>query len=129
MRNAPNVPELRENLAATLVNGIGNLLPAGDLRLRMHAGRADVADALWAHLARFGDEETGGSALRVIGGSERIRKVAIERAAARHRREHQAIGEFEFAQLIRRKKTFSFLSPIGFGLAVAFCGGFEEGHG
>src|SRR3954451_18038928 len=99
MRNAPNVPELRENLAAGLVNGIGNLLPAGDLRLRMHAGRADVADALRAHLTRFGDEKTGGSPLRVIGGSERIRHSAIERTASRHRREHQAIGEFELTQL------------------------------
>jgi hypothetical protein len=65
---------------------------------------SDVTHALRAHLRGFGDDQPGRGALGVIGGRERIWHVAIDGAAARHRRHHQAVGEIEIPQAIGREQ-------------------------
>jgi hypothetical protein len=44
--------------------------------VRVDAGRADVTDALRAHLRRLGDHKAGTGALRIIGGGERMSDLA-----------------------------------------------------
>ena len=76
VRYASDVPELSENRPARLVNGVGDLPPAGNLRRRVQTRCADVADALRAHLGAFGDEEARGSALDVVGRGNRLPLIA-----------------------------------------------------
>jgi hypothetical protein len=104
MRDASDVPELGEDFAARAVHRVGDSFPPRDLRGRVHAGRADVAHPLRAHLRGLGDDQPGGGALGVIGGRERIWHVTVDGAAARHRRHHQAVGEIEIAQAIGREQ-------------------------
>src|SRR4029077_16095731 len=87
------------------MHGGRDLLPARDLLFRMNAGRADVADALRAHLRRLGDDETGAGAVRERGGGEWIGHVALDGAAPRHRCEHHAVVQRKLAQSIRRQQA------------------------
>ena len=50
------------------MHGVGDALPAGDLRGAMDTRRARIANALRRYLGRFGDDKAGTGALRVIGG-------------------------------------------------------------
>ena len=98
MRYAADMPELREDLSARAMHRVGDRRPARDLLGGMNARGADIADALRAHLAGLGDDQAGGGALGVIGGGQRVRDIAFDRAAARHRRHHQAVAQREIAQ-------------------------------
>ncbi|MEY9576095.1 hypothetical protein ABIE88_003671 [Bradyrhizobium diazoefficiens] len=57
MRDAADMPELDEDLAAALMDLVGDFAPAGDLVLGVDAGGVLVALALLRNLARFGDQE------------------------------------------------------------------------
>jgi hypothetical protein len=45
----------------------GDFAPANNLLGGMDARRADIADALWADLGRFGDNQSGTNALLLLG--------------------------------------------------------------
>src|SRR5690606_8248472 len=66
VRDAPDMPELEIDMAAALMDAIGDLAPACDLFLRVDARRVLIALALLRHLACFGDQQAGGGALAVI---------------------------------------------------------------
>jgi hypothetical protein len=118
MRHAADVPELREDLSARAMHRVGHGLPARHLLGGMDARRADVADALWAHLHRLGDDQPGGGALGVVGRGERIRHVAVGCAAARHRRHDQAVAQREVARRKGECSVAGSWSAWGAGMAV-----------
>ena len=104
VRDASDMPELEKDFAARTMHRFGNSRPTGNLLAGMDARHADIADTLGADLRRFGDDQSRGGALHVVGGGERIRDIAVDRAAACHRRHHHAVIEFERAQSIGRKE-------------------------
>ena len=108
------------DFAAGVMHRVGNSRPTGSLLGGMNARRADLADALRADLRRFGDDQAGGSALRIVGCGDGVRDVALDRAAARHRRHHQAIVEFDIAQSIGQKQRLKRL--LGLRRAVGNSG-------
>src|SRR5262249_9645770 len=70
MRNAPDMPQLQKDLAARLMHRRRDLFPARHLVGRVDAGRANVTDALRAHLGRLRHNQAGARPLRVVGGGE-----------------------------------------------------------
>src|SRR6185369_5111529 len=98
------MPELGEDLATRLMDGAGNLFPAGNLLGRVDSGSTDVTDPLWAHLRPLGNDQTRRGPLYVVGNGQRIRDVAGKGAAAGHRRHYHAVGEIEAAQSVGRKQ-------------------------
>lgn len=66
VRHPPHVPELRKNNAASLVNGPGRQLPAGNLLSGMQARRPGVSLSLRRDLRRLRDDQSGAGALAVI---------------------------------------------------------------
>ena len=127
MRDAADMPELREDAAARLVDRLGHLFPAGDLRRRVHARGADIADALRADLGGLGDDQPGGRALGVVGRGQRVRHIAVERPAARHRRQDQPVLELEIAKPVGGEQRLRSGGGAR-GVAVAQGGGFDGGH-
>jgi hypothetical protein len=104
MRNATDMPELSEDLATGRMHRVGDPFPAGNLFGGMNAGGADIPDALRADLRGLGDDQTGAGALDIIVRRERIGHIALERAAACHRRHHHAVLQGEIAQRVGRKQ-------------------------
>jgi hypothetical protein len=88
MRDASDMPKLEEDFAAGAMHRFRNSPPTGNLLGGMDARHSDIADTLRADLRRFGDNQSGGGALGIVGCSGRVRDVALDRAAARHRRHH-----------------------------------------
>src|SRR5665213_743025 len=91
------MPELDEDPSAALVDAVRHPAPAGDLLLRVDAGGVLITLALLRNLARLGNQEARGGALAVIFHGERARHLAGDRAVARQRRHHEAVGERERA--------------------------------
>jgi len=116
VRDASDMPELEKDFAARTMHRFGNSRPTGNLLAGMDARHADIADTLGADLRRFGDDQSRGGALGVVGCGGRVRDVVLKRAAAGHRRHHQAIVEFDVSQLIGQKQWFKRL--LGLGTAV-----------
>src|SRR4051812_42998047 len=127
MGNPPHMPQLRENLPTRAMHGVSNCLPPRNLLRRVNTWRPDIADTLRTDLRSLGDDQPGGRALSVIRRSKRIWNVALERAAARHRRHYHAVGKFKLAQSKRREKA----AGPGLGI-VRDCGlpdgGLVNGH-
>src|SRR5258708_5110075 len=128
VRYASDVPELSKNRPARPVNGVGDFPPAGNLRRRVQTGRADVADALGAYLGCFGDEEARGGALGVIGRGNWVWNIAVDRAAARHRRKNHPILQFDLAQPVRGEKICRVVTRAARGVVSAYSFGFGSGH-
>src|SRR5207247_7125115 len=66
VRDAADMPDLDEDAPALFVHAVGHLAPAGDLLLRIDAGRILIALALLRNLAGFRDQEACRGALPVI---------------------------------------------------------------
>jgi len=130
MRHAPDMPELREDQSAGAMHRAGHRTPPGDLLVRVDAGRADVTDALRAHLRRLGDHKAGTGALRIIGGGERMSDVAIDAAAAGHWRQDEAVLQLEVAEAVGCKQRVrlrwrgaEILRSKGSGHDISWAGG------
>ena len=67
VRDATDVPELDDDLAALGVHGVGYQLPAGDLFGAVDARCLDVALTLRRDLRSFTDDQTGTGALCIVG--------------------------------------------------------------
>ena len=105
VRDAADMPELDEDLAAALMHLIGDLAPAGDLVLGVDAGRVLVALALLRDLACFGDQKPCGGTLGVIVGGKRARyEGAGNGAVARQRRHHETVRQRDRAELVGLKQ-------------------------
>ena len=64
--DAADVPDLREDVSAFIVDGFGDGLPCFDLLLRPEAGDVGVAYAEGIDGDAFGDDEAGGGSLGVV---------------------------------------------------------------
>ena len=96
------MPKLEEYAPAGRMHGVRDLAPARHLLIGPYAGRMRVADALGRDRSRFGDDEAGGSALRVIVAHQRVRNPTwAGRSISRQRRHDNAVGNLEIANLQR----------------------------
>ncbi len=100
VRDAAHVPQLLRNAAALGVHGVDHGLPAGFLRIGVHARRPGIALALAGNLRGLGHDQARGGALRVVGHVEFGRHIAwLAGTRARERRHHDAVGEGRLADL------------------------------
>jgi len=95
VRDPSAVPQLAEDPPARRVHRVGDRAPSGDLRRGMDSRRPRVARALLRHLRRLGDDQPCAGALPVVLYVQRSGRVAGADAIARHRRHHDAVGQFE----------------------------------
>src|SRR4029077_14191334 len=96
--------------------------PTYDLLGGMDAGRAEIANTLRTDLRCFGYDQSGRGTLGIICRRYRVRDVALDRASARHRCHHQAIGKFDVAQLIRQEQRLKGPSGLtGSGSEAGVC--------
>lgn len=79
MRDAPHVPQLREDAPARRMHSLGDATPACHLRGRVHAGRPGVALPLRADLRAFADDQARSRTLGVVLSHQRSRHVACTR--------------------------------------------------
>ena len=101
VRDAPDVPELDGDPAARRMHRSSHLFPAGDLLLRMDARRARIAMSLRTDRRRFGQDQTGRSALAVVLDRQIGRHVAGAGAIARQRGHDNAVGQVDGAEVQR----------------------------
>lgn len=92
MSNSTGVHQLDDDLAATLVHGVGDLAPPLHLGLAVDTGCIQVALAYGAGLAALGDDQPGGRALRVVLDVEVGGGHALSGAVAGQRGHHEALG-------------------------------------
>ena len=104
VRNPADMPELDVDVAAALMNAIGDLAPARDLLLGVDAGRVLIALALLRDLTRFGDQQAGGGTLAVIFDGKRIGYEACHGTVARQWCHHGAIGQSNGTELVWLEK-------------------------
>ena len=67
--DAPDVPELKEDVVAMGVDGVRDLAPAGDPGVGEDARRRRVALGLGGDLRGLADDQARRSALGIIGGA------------------------------------------------------------
>jgi len=120
VRDPPDMPELDENAAAARMHAVCDLAPAGNLFFRVDARRVLITLTLLRNLTRLGDQETRGSALRVILGGERTGHQTLHRAVARQWRHHETVGK-------RDRAKFEGLEE--FRRLAHFCDAFAEKQG
>ena len=114
MRDTPDMPELKEDAAAALMDAVRHLAPACNLLLGIDAGRVLIALALLRNLRCLAHQQARGGALAVIFDRQWIGHQAGERPVAGQRRHHQAIGKREGPKLGRARTVWSQCSCCGF---------------
>ena len=102
--NAPNVPQLQDDLAACSVHGLGHIAPAAYLIIRPDAGGIRVTDAHRGYGRGFTDDQPSAGALHVVLGHHRVGHAAFIGAAAGQRRHDDAVVELQIANLDRVEK-------------------------
>ena len=101
------MPKLQEDPPASLVHGLRDLLPTGDLGVVVDAWGPGVALAFGADLAGFADDQAGVGALGVVAGVQFAGDIAWQAALAGQGRHHQAVGQGQGAELQRREQVFN----------------------
>jgi hypothetical protein len=66
---------LDEDMTALVVHGVGDLLPACDMRCAVDARRREIALAVIGRLRAFGDDQANAGALGVIFGGQFSRRA------------------------------------------------------
>ncbi|SVJ78982.1 Uncharacterised protein [Klebsiella pneumoniae] len=98
MRHAPDMPELRGDQSAGGVHRLGDLAPAGQLRLAVDTGGVGVALAEAGNLRALADDQPGAGALRIVESVQGGRHVArLLRPGAGHRRHDDAVAQGQVA--------------------------------
>lgn len=92
------MPELHHDLAANVVHGFRDLLPAIQLRGAIEAGHVGIALALVADGRGFGDQQAAAGALGVVLGHQGHRN-GVGRPVAGERCQHDAVGQLQIAGL------------------------------
>jgi hypothetical protein len=106
MRLAAVVPQLHEDAPALRMDGIRDLLPAGDVRVLVDARRAEIAAAVVRDVGRFGDDEPAlRSALTVVLQHDAARAVVGVGAQARGWCVHDAMLQRVRSDPDRRKES------------------------
>ena len=93
------MPDLREDVAACVVDGGGDGLPGFGLLFGPEAGNVGVAYAEGVDGCAFGEDEAGGGALGVVVGHDGRGDVVGRAAKAGERGHEDAVGEVEVAEL------------------------------
>ena len=102
MGEAPDVPELQEDLAAFRVYRGRHQPPSSDLFGRIYSRRPGIALTGRRDLGRLGDQQTGRGALRVIRRVEFVRDVgAVRCPVAGQRRHDDPVGQRDRAEVER----------------------------
>lgn len=108
MGDAAYVPQLYGDVAVFVVYRLRDVFPRGDLLRGMQARRTGVAFRLEGNLRRFGHDQTGAGALRIILRHQRRGNVARFDAAQTRQRSHKhAVGQGDCANFQRREQFFS----------------------
>lgn len=93
------VAELRDDPPARLVDGFGDLRPAGGLLVGVDAGDVDVADRVGADPGSLGDDQAGAGALCVVGGVQvGGDQLGVVGTGAGHGGHDDAVGELQGAE-------------------------------
>ena len=87
------MPQLQENSPALCVDGIGDLAPSINLRLRVNPGGILIALSLLRDLRGFGNQQARAGSLAVIGSSKLTRHKAFAGAIARQWGENHAVRQ------------------------------------
>jgi len=93
-----DVPDLRENASARVMDGCGDGLPGFGLLLGPDAGNLWVADAEGVDGCTFGEDEAGGGALRVVLGLNGGGDVIDGAAKAGKGRHEDAVRQVKVAE-------------------------------
>ena len=96
VRDPADVHQLGDDVAASGVDGVGDLAPAGELLGGVEAGGVEVALADRAGLRALGDDQPGAGALAVVLGVEVAGDGAL-RAVAGQGRHHEALRQLPAA--------------------------------
>src|SRR5664279_5503225 len=114
MRDAADMPELHDDGPALGVNGVGDAPPTRDLLVAVDARCVEIPLAFGADLRGLGDDEAGGSPLRVVLDHEDGRSLPRAGPIARQRchddsvAKHQVAGTVSYTHL-RAHETDSYL--------------------
>src|SRR5262245_48817242 len=95
MGDAPDMPELEHNAAATSMDSISHAFPTCDLLGAMDTWRADIALALGRDLGCFRDDEPSAGPLGVIQGAQRSWHIAGAGAASCQGRHDNTVRQRE----------------------------------
>ena len=104
MADAPDMPELDENLATGIMNRIGHFAPAGYLFRSIEARGVLIALGQFGNLGGFGDDETGGCALAVVKRGKGTGHQTAFSPAAGQRGHDNTVGKLDIAQRIGLKQ-------------------------
>src|ERR1700679_1491396 len=99
MRDSTDMPQLKEDAASTIVNGLHNAAPSSHLFGRMNPWSISAPLAHRRDLRRLGHDESSGSALRVKRRREFARHAVVVCAGTRKGRHEDAIRQNQRAEL------------------------------
>jgi len=109
MGHTTDMPELREDRAAFLVNGLGYKPPPFDLLGRPDAGDVDVALTFWRYRSSLRDDEPGGRLLTVVGRCLGISHI-VGTTGTGHRRHGDPVAETMSGECVGLEKVGHLLS-------------------
>src|ERR1700742_3685058 len=101
MREAADMPELKEDASAARMDALGHLAPARDLLLGINTGSVLISLALMRNLGGFRNQQSSGGPLTVILDGERVRHQTCDRAVTGQRCHHEAIWKGDRTELER----------------------------
>src|SRR5262245_17773809 len=105
MRNAADMPELREDVPAGFVHGVSGKLPSLGVAVRENTGREDIALGLFADVGRFRNDEACRGALGVIRGLKLAHVAVIVSPRSRKWRHDDAVRERQRSKLDGTKQV------------------------
>ncbi len=105
MDQPAHVPQLGDDPPAFLVYGVGNKLPAVDLRLVPETRRIGPAKAFAGDSGRFGDDQAGAGALRIVAGHQLVGHALAAGAGTGQRGHEDPVGKLKRTELERVEKA------------------------
>jgi hypothetical protein len=105
MDQPAHVPQLRDDAPAGPVDRLRDALPPFDLRIVPEARRVRPAKTLAGDSGRFGNDEAGAGALRIIAGHQLVRHAFPASAGPGQWSHENPVGELKRAELERVEKA------------------------
>ncbi len=99
MDHPAHVPQLGDDAPTLAVNGLGRELPAGDLIVGPQPRRVGPAEAFAADPGRFGNDQAGAGALRIIERHQLVGHALTPGARPGQRRHDEAVRQLDRAEL------------------------------
>jgi hypothetical protein len=110
---APDVPELEEYPSALCMDGVGHLLPTGDLLVGKNAWCPHIAFALGGYLRALGNDQAGTCTLPVVLDHAGCWHIARTGPASGQRGHDHAVFQGQAADLRRGQKQFEMAGGHG----------------